>query len=71
MAVSEASAAEKKKAFDTSQRVIRLQENIISALFEDEQTAIARALAENSDERLSQMDKQMEDNLQSAVVDNK
>ena len=68
MAVSEPSVAENKKVLDTSERVIRLQENIISTLFEDEQSALALALMENSNEQMAEMDKQMEDNLQNAVV---
>lgn len=68
MAVSEPSPVDKKKALDASEMIIRLQENIISTLYEDEQTALAKAMLENSDEQLAQMDKQMEDNLERAVV---
>ena len=57
-----------KNVAAASERAVRLQEMITSALMNDEKRALSVEMAEQSDAQLEELDKQLNGNLETAVV---
>ena len=61
-------AVDAKNVAAVSERAVRLQEMITSALMNDEKRALSVEMAEQSDAQLEELDKQLNGNLETAVV---